>query len=1207
MQRKSDILLLQEPYVGSTGELSLRHGFRIVQKSSQRTKDVKAVVVIVDDELVVQVDQKCVTENMVVVNVARPGGQKLTLVSVYFEGTEPLEPYLETLGEAIASADNLIVGGDVNAKSVWWGGKEDDDRGQLLLEFLSSWGLHISNVGNVPTFEVYRGGRYYSSIVDVTLVTEALMDKVSDWRVDRTVVQLSDHNCITFQLETAASEGPRPTSATRKYDTRKAHWSQFQQAFREKLEVLAIPAEHVASFSKAQLEAYTEKLMESLEDACDQTLPRVKPRKKRANPWWTRELTEKKKEVIRRRRRIRGANPHRRPLVVQHYLEALDEYKSAIQEARITSWKRFCSEMTRGNVWDGAWKVIRRNAGPGVTGVGLKDARGDTLSPAESARLIADTLFPDDSPGDDTPEQAELRRVVNAPPLTEHLGPSGPPITGSELLDVLSTMNPKKAPGEDGLTADICEAAIRTDCPVFLAVFNRCLEIGLFPRRWKSARVCVIPKPGKGDYTSPKAYRPIGLLPVMGKVLEKLFNNRLLWHLEARGHLNTRQYGFMPQRGTEDALYDLVNLIKHEAHTMRRLVAVVSLDIEGAFDHAWWPFIKAQLVAKNCPADIFGLVDSYLRDRSITIDYAGAMVNKNTTRGCVQGSISGPLMWNVVLDSLLELLEGSPVHVQAFADDVVLVASADTAGELESMINPVLDAVAEWGTEHKLRFSPHKTALMMVTRKMNPPVPCITMATVPLTPVDKVRVLGLIIDKNLTFRDHVQGVCAKAAAVYKGLARAAKASWGLGPEIVRTLYIGAIEPILLYAASSWADSTSRDYIVKHLRSTQRLFAIKIAKAYRTVSFDSAVTIARLLPIELRAREAAELYTVKRGKPLMEARDRRMEMRTPFFRLPHPGLRQEVRYTVLDRLEDLAPEDRPSASVSIYTDGSKIEGKVGCAFTCWRDGREVLNKKFRLEPFCTVYQSELFALRQAVRLTVENPRYRECDILSDSRSSLDAIANPRSTNPLVNEVRLSLSEAAERGSSVKLWWVRAHIGTAGNERADELAKHAALHKKTAADYDRFPLSYARREIRQRTLDAWQAEYSTSEKGSITKLFFPDIRQAFRVIGKIGVSYWNTQAWTGHGGNASYLHRFRRCDDPRCQCSPDAAQTIRHVLNDCPVFGAKRLQLELEFDQKVETTTWSSLLAGKCSGPKFAGFCAAVMKAVAQANKAKARPP
>lgn len=229
------------------------------------------------------------------------------------------------------------------------------------------------------------------------------------------------------------------------------------------------------------------------------------------------------------------------------------------------------------------------------------------------------------------------------------------------------------------------------------------------------------------------------------------------------------------------------------------------------------------------------------------------------------------------------------------------------------------------------------------------------------------------------------------------------------------------------------------------------------------------------------------------------------------------------------------------------------------------------------------------------------RFRECDILSDSRSSLDAIADPHSTHPLVNDIRDELSKVAEKGGNVKFWWVRAHIGTVGNERADELAKQAALYKKSAAHYDRFPLSFARRTIRQRTLEAWQEEYAASPRGKITKLFFPDVRQTFKTITRLGVSYWTSQAWTGHGGLASYLHRFGLRDDPGCACSPDAEQTVEHVLNECPMFAVGRLSLESEFNTKITTSTWSTLLANDRSGQKFAAFCTSVVKAVTNLNK------
>lgn len=99
--------------------------------------------------------------------------------------------------------------------------------------------------------------------------------------------------------------------------------------------------------------------------------------------------------------------------------------------------------------------------------------------------------------------------------------------TKDEVLQVLEAISPKKAPGDDGLTADICREAFTCCTTQILQLYNQYLRIGYFPARWKRATTICIPKPGKEDYMAPKSYRPIRLLPVLGKVLERLFTRRI--------------------------------------------------------------------------------------------------------------------------------------------------------------------------------------------------------------------------------------------------------------------------------------------------------------------------------------------------------------------------------------------------------------------------------------------------------------------------------------------------------------------------------------------------------------------------------------------------------------------------------------------------------------------------------------------------------
>lgn len=248
----------------------------------------------------------------------------------------------------------------------------------------------------------------------------------------------------------------------------------------------------------------------------------------------------------------------------------------------------------------------------------------------------------------------------------------------------------------------------------------------------------------------------------------------------------------------------------------------------------------------------------------------------------------------------------------------------------------------------------------------------------------------------------------------------------------------------------------------------------------------------------------------------------------------------------------------------------------------------------------MFQAELLAVNSAVLVALKDRRITECDIVSDSRSALDSIINPTCALPLAFEVRKNLSLASALGIKIQLWWVRAHVGIEGNERADQLAKEAALYKRTIADYDRFPTSFAKTEIRKRTIAEWDREYTEATQGRITKLFFPTACVAYRTIPKLKVSYWLSQVLTGHGGNGHYLHRLKLRDDAGCECS-HADQTIEHIISDCPMFGAKRLQLELELGVDVKTESWPALITDKNKADKFVKFCIECIVHVARLNK------
>ncbi|GBP15051.1 hypothetical protein EVAR_6691_1 [Eumeta japonica] len=275
-------------------------------------------------------------------------------------------------------------------------------------------------------------------------------------------------------------------------------------------------------------------------------------------------------------------------------------------------------------------------------------------------------------------------------------------------------------------------------------------------------------------------------------------------------------------------------------------------------------------------------------------------------------------------------------------------------------------------------------------------------------------------------------------------------------------------------------------------------------------------LSRLLPLDIRVREAAWLYEVKRGKDLGDTFvDRELERPVYFGDLPHPAHVPEIGYESVENFDSQTVDRLAVVGPHIYTDGSRIEGKAGAALTEWRDGEETWYSTLRLDPFCTVFQAEMVALQRAIR-RVKKSKDGLVNVFSDSRSALEVLTGPKTYHPLAHEARRDISEIVAKGRAVRLFWVKAHAGIAGNERADELARRAALTKKTAADYDKFPLSYAKKVIRAANLEEWQQRYAEGNTGEITKCFFPRVEQAYRVLRKIEMTSQMAQTLTGHGG-------------------------------------------------------------------------------------------
>ncbi|XP_045534585.1 uncharacterized protein LOC123721130 [Papilio machaon] len=333
---------------------------------------------------------------------------------------------------------------------------------------------------------------------------------------------------------------------------------------------------------------------------------------------------------------------------------------------------------------------------------------------------------------------------------------------------------------------------------------------------------------------------------------------------------------------------------------------------------------------------------------------------------------------------------------------------------------------------------------------------------------------------------------------------------------------------------------------------------KIVRAYRTASLNSVLALAGLLPLDLRVQEAALLYEVKKGHSQQVLGDLDLELPVPYAQTQHPVHLEGLQFDCMADGDEVV--QRAAVDVNIYTDGSKIEGKVGAALSIWDDAAETLCRKLKLGNFCTVYQAELLALYEATLFVVKSNR-RSFGLHSDSRSALETVAKGDSLHPLAVKARENVRKSREQGKDVRLYWVKAHAGVEGNERTDALAKQAAVGMKTKPNYDKCPVSYVKRQLRLESLEIF----------------------------------------TGHGGFSSYLCRFRCKESPSCICDPGKEESVLHLLTECPVSGAMRAGAEIEMKSKINLETIRELVENRKTREKFLEYCKASALLAINRNK------
>ncbi|GBM58477.1 RNA-directed DNA polymerase from mobile element jockey [Araneus ventricosus] len=248
---------------------------------------------------------------------------------------------------------------------------------------------------------------------------------------------------------------------------------------------------------------------------------------------------------------------------------------------------------------------------------------------------------------------------------------------------VMLNLKGGKIPGLDMIDCRIWAYIYDFNKIILIASFNVCFEYSYFPRPLRNARVVSLQKYGKNPEQC-DTYRPVWLLPTIGKILERLFQMSFIKYLADNNILHKNQFDFREGRSCELAVYNITTKLKDNRETQHSVL--VSLDINSAFNSMDWSVMFKTLDLYQIPNFYKNFTLYYRVNRKAVFNDSHFNFVRYCLIGCPEGSVVAQTLWNIYLNPVLEL-NSKKYFIQAFADDLALVSTGKSRKELEDNAN----------------------------------------------------------------------------------------------------------------------------------------------------------------------------------------------------------------------------------------------------------------------------------------------------------------------------------------------------------------------------------------------------------------------------------------------------------------------------------------------------------------------------------------
>ena len=1164
------VFCLQETFLKTDDQLNIRdfNTYNYIYSEGQRPSGGSSILV---HSSCPQREIKLVT-NLQAVAVSVTLDKEITICSVYIPPNFHLETeHLDILLKQLPSPCILV--GDFNGHNILWGCKDNNPKGNIIEDFITKNDLCLMN-DKSHTYLHPATGKFSS--LDLSICHPSLLLDF-DWTVSEDQ-HGSDHFPVIIE-----SVNNSTNDHNAKWKLNKANWEVYYSLCEESLKIDKFDN------SLDPLDDFTSSLL----DIANKSIPKTSTNPKKSKPWYNDEC----KDAIKQRKQALSKfcrYPTKENLNKVKNFRA--NARRTIKASKRKSWKSYVSNLNYKTpikkVWDMIRKISGKSKSPSFTHLNTKRGTKAT-SKEEIANTLGETFLDNSSSRNysekfqNIKKQEEKIKLNFTSSNTEEYNSL---FNITELKDAIA-VSKDTATGPDDIHYQMLKHLPETALDTLLHIFNGIWTTGVFPESWRLATIIPIPKPGK-DHAEPTNYRPIALTSCLCKTLERMINKRLVWYLESNNLITKLQSGFRAERSTNDNLVRLETFIR-DAFIKREHVVAVFFDLEKAYDTTWRYGILKDLHNFGMKGRLPNFIKSFLEDRTIQVRVGSTLSDLyDQEQGVPQGAILSTTLFNVKLNDIINCLDYK-TDGSLYVDDFCICFRSKNMRTIERHLQQCLNRIEDWATRNGFKFSKSKTQCVHFCQQRkihNDPALYIYGSQIPV--VAESKFLGVIFDRKLSFIPHIKYVKAKCLKALNLLKVLSHTSWGADRTTLLHLYRSLIRSKLDYGSLVYG-SARKSYL--QMLDTVHNQGLRLALgAFRTSPISSLNVEADEPSLWLRREKLSLQYAIRlaanpsnpafevtfppqfqeyyerkpnaiksfglRIAPLLESSNintKNIQKHSfsdiPSWCITKPTILFDLHnskkslsdsHLMKQNFQEL--QSRLSDYQHIYTDGSKVEEKVGCAYISGSH-----HEKIRLPDGSSIFTAESKAIDMALDYVMNNSLDNKFVIFSDSLSVLKSLNHTSSKSPKIQNL-IEKHHELSKTKEIIFCWLPSHVGIKGNEAADVKAKASldleiSNFKLPCTDFKPF--------INRYILSKWQLSWDRAT--------FNKLHEIKPVLGKNTIyrslrrdEVVLTRLRIGHT-RLTHSYLLKREDQPFC-ISCNEPFTAKHFLIDCIEFSHVRRQ-------------------------------------------------